>query len=102
MENFKGALGKQANKFDHLLFPPPLHEMQYLYFPVSEKIAEHDLSQENYRPAYSKPDALRWQSAFSLRPQLPALWLTFASAVINASVILTAVRSSLARCIWRP
>lgn len=70
MENLKQALGKQANKFDPLLFPP-LRETQYLYFPASEKIAEHDLSQENYRPAYYKTDVLRWQSAFSLRPQLP-------------------------------
>lgn len=71
MENLKQALGKQANKFDHLPFPLPLREIQYLYIPASEKIAKRDLSQENYRPAYYKTDVLRWQSAFSLRPQLP-------------------------------
>lgn len=70
-KNLKQALGKQANKFDPLLLFPPLREIQYLYFPASEKIVEHDLSQESYRPAYYKTDVLRWQSAFLLRPQLP-------------------------------
>ena len=71
MEDLKQALGQQANKFDHLPFTLPLREIQYLYIPASEKRAKRDLSQENYRPAYYKTDVLQWQSAFSLRPQLP-------------------------------
>lgn len=69
MENLKHLANRQTNLV--ISSPPPLGEIQYLYFPASEKIAEHDLSLENYRPAYYKTDVLPWRSAFSLRPQLP-------------------------------
>lgn len=88
VENLKQALGKQANKFDHLLFPPPLSEIQYLYFSAS-RIAEQDLSQENYRPAYYKTDVLQWQSAFSLTSHSLSLQLASAFAIINVRVIPT-------------
>lgn len=88
VENLKQALGEQANKFNHLLFPPPLSEIQYLYFSAS-RIAEQDLSQENYRPAYYKTDVLQWQSAFSLTSHSLSLQLASAFAIINVCVIPT-------------
>lgn len=68
-----GSLQHLANRQTNVSvsLPPPLREIQYLYFPASEKRAEHDLSRENYRPAYYETDVLPWHSAFSLHPQIP-------------------------------
>lgn len=69
-----GSLKYLANRQIDLSIslPPLVSEIQYLYFPASEKRTEHDLSLENSRPAYYETDVLLWHSAFSLHPQSPS------------------------------
>lgn len=67
VENLKHLAKRHANSIISS-FLPPFHEIQHLYFSSSKKIAEQDLSLENYGPAYYKTDVLRWHSAFPLTP----------------------------------
>lgn len=68
VENLKQALGKQANKFDHLPFLFPFVKYSIYIFQPQRKIANVIFHKRITRHAYYKTDVLRWRSAFSSAP----------------------------------